>query len=193
MSKTSRSNIENSIDGIFSGLKIQNNIETKEQKEDDILNLKRKLKAYEELGSIGEIQKLIQSLQQEKEQLESKVQELRQKQPKSSLTKTKSSYLPSQVIHQYCENSEGKRKLTIHLREIDYQAILQTSRHFRTTKGLIMETITQALRAYIPQKDYKEAEREVSEKALRSVQGILESVGVSSEEIEDRLRRDMML
>ena len=102
--------------------------------------------------------------------------------------KDKESYQPSQLIRQYCDQSEGKRKLTIHLREIEYQAILKASQNMSAHKGKLMDTITRALRSYIPNNFYQEAEREVYQKAIYSVRGFLEKMGFSSDDIEKKMR-----
>lgn len=88
--------------------------------------------------------------------------------------KDREAYCPSPIILRYCEQSEGKRKLTIHLREIEYQAILKASHHLQSSKGQLMDTITRALRFYISSNYYEDAEREVYNKAMRSVQVFLE-------------------
>lgn len=109
---------------------------------------------------------------------------------KSSLReRDKQAYQPSRIIRQYCEVSEGKRKLTIHLRELEYQAILKASQGLPSTKGQIMDIITRALRFYIPRAYYEEAEKEVYQKAIHSVRGILEDMGYSLETIDERLRQ----
>lgn len=88
--------------------------------------------------------------------------------------KDREAYCPSPVILRYCDQAEGKRKLTIHLREIEYQAILKASHHLQSSKGQLMDTITKALRFYISSNYYQDAEREVYNKAMRSVQIFLE-------------------
>jgi chromosome segregation ATPase len=102
--------------------------------------------------------------------------------------KDKKSYQPSQIIRQYCDQSEGKRKLTIHLREIEYQAILKASQNMSAHKGKLMDTITRALRFYISNDYYQEAEQEVYQKAIYSVRGFLEKMGFSPEDIEKKIR-----
>jgi hypothetical protein len=98
-------------------------------------------------------------------------------------------YQPSTIIRQYCEQPEGKRKVTIHLREIEYQAILKSAEHFHSSKGQLMETITKALRFYIPSEYYKEAEKEVYQKAITAVSDLLNEMGFSKEDIQNRLQR----
>jgi predicted nucleic acid-binding Zn-ribbon protein len=138
---------------------------------------------------IDQLQNKIVELNEEKELSTAKLNQVKQHVATvmaSSLEKN--IYKPSITIRQYCEQSEGKRKLTIHLREIDYQAMLIASRHFHSNKGQLMETITKALRFYISKEDYIEAEKEVLIKAVDSVRSVLESMGFSMEEIEEKLR-----
>jgi chromosome segregation ATPase len=101
--------------------------------------------------------------------------------------KNNQAYRPSRIIKQYCEGSEGKRKLTIHLRELEYHAILKVSHSLPSTKGQMMEIITRALRSYIPKAYYEEAEKEVYQKAIHSVRGILEDMGYSLETIDEKM------
>jgi chromosome segregation ATPase len=133
-------------------------------------------------GQIGRLEQEKNKLMQGTTQLENpadlKEQPLREK--------DKQAYQPSLVISEYCEQPEGKRKLTIHLREIEYQAILRASR-YHSSKGQFMDTITKALRSYIPNEYYQEAEREVHQKVMHSVRNLLENLGFSPEEIEKKI------
>lgn len=213
MSKTnSKKKIEASIDGILGGLTIHGQGNERKDSIQEIQELKQRLAAYESLGSLEELKKereqLLQAilslkeeqgriealikkvkaetgnLKKEKEQIETSYRSL------SLYERDKQAYQPSTVILEYCEQAEGKRKLTIHLREIEYQAILKASRYLHhTSKGQLMDTITRALRFYIPKNYYLEAEQEVSCKAIYSVQGVLEGMGFSQEEIEKWIQK----
>jgi len=209
VSKThSKEKIEKSIDGILGNLIIRGR--DTDQRDKEIQDLKQKLELYEQFGPLDELKKekeeLIQtviSLKKEKDQLEHSINRIktevgstRDKKEISSVIqdislydKDKHAYQPSTIICQYCEQPEGKRKLTIHLREIEYQAILKASHHLHTSKGQLMDTITRALRFYISKGYYIEAEREVSFKAIHSVRSVLEGLGFSQEEIEKRIKR----
>lgn len=251
----SKDKIGKSIDGILGNLTIRGREEKKEESM-ELEDLKRRLAAYEKMGSLKDLQQEralllaqkqqireeIQQAVEAKEQLrqehmklqqliegknkevdslfteitrlnkdkESVIQELahlkkdlqhqiNQKQQQSGQKQTttllgtsvyekdKQSYQPPAVIRQYCEQPEGKRKLTIHLREIEYQAILKASHHLHSRKGQVMDTITRALRLYISTDHYIDAEREVFLKAIHSVRSVLEQMGYSTEEIEKRL------
>lgn len=149
-------------------------------------------------GLSQEQSKLIQVMNETKEQI-NRLEQEKSKQmqetgqsdtvdfKKTSLReKDKQAYQPSLIISEYCERPEGKRKLTIHLREIEYQAILRASR-YHSSKGQFMDTITKALRSYIPNEYYQEAEREVHQKVMHSVRNLLENLGFSPEEIEKKI------
>jgi len=191
----SKEKIEKSIDNILGNLNIRpRDNEKQESKKEEMEVLKQKLAVYEEvMGSL-------EFLNSKKEQLLREISSLEQEFQNSGSPRTlnekemslhernKHAYQPTQIIRQYCEQPEGKRKLTIHLREIEYQAILKAS-HITRSKGQLMDVITKALRFYIPPRYYEEAEHEVSVKAVESVRVLLEEMGFSTEEIEQRLRR----
>lgn|GEM_PF-5181868 len=190
----SKEKIEKSIDNIFGNLNIRPRDHEKQESKKEVEILKQKLAVYEEMmGSL-------ESLNSRKEQLLKEISLLEQEfqNPNSQRQlngkemslheRNKQAYQPSSIIRQYCEQQEGKRKLTIHLREIEYQAILKAS-HVSRSKGQLMDVITKALRFYIPPQYYEEAEHEVSVKAVESVRVLLEEMGFSTEEIEQRLRR----
>lgn len=190
----SKEKIEKSIDNILGNLNIRPRDHEKQESKKEVEVLKKRLAVYEEMmGSL-------ESLNSRKEQLIQEISLLEQEFQKSGLQRqlnekkmslherNKHAYQPSPIIRQYCEQPEGKRKLTIHLREIEYQAILKAS-HITRSKGQLMDVITKALRFYIPPRYYEEAEHEVSVKAVESVRVLLEEMGFSAEEIEQRLRR----
>jgi hypothetical protein len=197
VSKGSKERIGQSIDGILGNLTIRGR---ESEKDKELEELRKRVVAYENLGSIDE-------LRQEKEELLKAVSELKKEHVRlqSSIQDSTSNnkitdieelslyerdqhlYEPTIMIGQYCEQAEGKRKLTIHLREIEYQAILKAS-HLHSSKGQLMDTITKALRFYIPRSYYVEAEREVSLKAIQSVRGMLEQLGFSKNDIEKKLK-----
>lgn len=190
----SKEKIEKSIDNILGNLNIRPRDHEKQESKKEVEILKQKLAVYEEM--IGSLE----SLNYRKEQLLKEISLLEQEFQKSGSRsqlnekemslheRNKHTYQPSSIIRQYCEQPEGKRKLTIHLREIEYQAILKAS-HVSRSKGQLMDVITKALRFYIPPQYYEEAEYEVSVKAVESVRVLLEEMGFSTEEIEQRLRR----
>lgn len=181
----SKERISQSIDGILGNLTIRGR---NEGKENEFQELKKKLMTYEQL---------VEELKQEKENLLQIISVLKEEQllkdtlqpleAMSLLDRDKLAYKPSQIISQYCEQSEGKRKLTIHLREIEYQAMLKASQHLHSSKGQLMDTITKALRFYIPSDYYQQAEREVSLKGIQLVRGMLEQLGFSQDEIERKI------
>jgi hypothetical protein len=180
----SKERISQSIDGILGNLTIRGR---SDGNENELQDLKRKLLAYEQLGSVEDLKK-------EKEEFLEIISRLKREQKEAKPLETlslqerdKLAFKPSQKIAEYCEQSEGKRKLTIHLREIEYQAILKASQHLHSSKGQLMDTITKALRFYIPQEYYEQAEREVSLRAIELVRGMLEQLGVSQDEIERKI------
>jgi hypothetical protein len=190
----SKERIGQSIDGILGNLMIRGRDGDKDK---EVEELKKKVIAYESLGSLEDLKQqkedLIKSISDLEERL-SRLSDLVQNQTMSteailSVDRDKHAYQPSSIISQYCEQPEGKRKLTIHLREIEYQAILKASQHFHSSKGQLMDTITKALRFYIPKDYYVEAEREVSLKAVYAVRGVLEQLGFSQDEIELKLKQ----
>jgi hypothetical protein len=193
----SRERIGQSIDGILGNLTIRGR---GVEKDKDVEELRKKVTAYESLGSLEDLKqqqkdllKMISSLEEELGRLQHVIRNTKAKESIVSIEamsladRDKHAYLPTAMISQYCEQAEGKRKLTIHLREIEYQAILKASQHFHSSKGQLMDTITKALRFYIPQDYYVQAEREVSLKALNAVRGMLEPLGFSQDEIEFKL------
>jgi chromosome segregation ATPase len=149
-------------------------------------------------GLNQEQSKLIQDLNEIKEQIGQLEQEKNKRmeatgqsdpvdlRDQSLREKDKQAYQPSLVISEYCERPEGKRKLTIHLRELEYQAILRAAR-YHSSKGQFMDTITKALRFYIPNEYYQEAERDVQQKVMHSVHDFLENLGFSPEEIKKKI------
>lgn len=188
--RNSKEKIEQSIDHILGNLNIRQRDQEKHESK-EVEELKQKLTIYEEtIGSLNDLHAKKEKLLQEISQLEKKYSDLScfSYQEMSLYERDKQAYQPSQVIRQYCEQPEGKRKLTIHLREIEYQAILKASQ-LKRSKGHLMDTITKALRFYIPKSYYEEAEREVSIKAVESVRVLLDNMGFSSEEIEQHLKR----
>jgi prefoldin subunit 5 len=185
----SKERISQSIDGILGNLTIRGRDSEKDKELED---LKRS----------------VESLKREKEDLLHSIANLKQEQDDwikgnklerhkaidewSLFEKEQRTYQPSTIIQQYCEQAEGKRKLTIHLREIEYQAILKASQHFHSSKGQLMDTITKALRFYIPEAYYLEAEREVLLKAIHSVRGMLEQLGFSQTDIEKKIKESLI-
>lgn len=185
----SKERIGQSIDGILGNLTIRG-------RDSD------KGKELEELKHSLEI------LKQEKEDLLQSISDLRQERDNiikgnkhenhgsvnqwSLYEKEQYTYQPSAIIQKYCEQAEGKRKLTIHLREIEYQAILKASQHLHSSKGQLMDTITKALRFYIPETYYLDAEREVLLKAIHSVRGMLEKLGFSQIDIEKKIKETLI-
>lgn len=184
----SKERIGQSIDGILGNLTIRRKSEGK----DELQELKKKLLAYEELGSIEELKKEKEELLNIRVKMErsgsgSATDIRRGFEALALVDRDKMMYQPSQIIREYCERMEGKRKLTIHLREIEYQAILKAAQHLHSSKGQLMDTITKALRFYIPSNYYQQAEREVSLKALQSVQGMLDQLGFSKDKIGEKI------
>jgi vacuolar-type H+-ATPase subunit I/STV1 len=190
----SKERIGQSIDGILGNLTIRGRDGHKDK---DVEELHKKVLAYESLGSLEDLKqqkedllKSISDLEDELSRLQDSVRNTAESiEAIPSVDRDKNAYQPSPIISQYCEQPEGKRKLTIHLREIEYQAILKASQHFHSSKGQIMDTITKALRFYIPTDYYVEAEREVSLKAVYAVRGVLEQLGFSQDEIELKLKQ----
>jgi len=194
----SKERIGQSIDGILGNLTIRGRDGHKDK---EVEELHQKVLAYESLGSLEDLKqqkedllKSISDLEDELSRLQDLIQNIAKEQTESieaipSVDRDKHAYQPSLIISQYCEQPEGKRKLTIHLREIEYQAILKASQHFHSSKGQLMDTITKALRFYIPKDYYVEAEREVSLKAVYAVRGVLEQLGFSQDEIELKLKQ----
>jgi prefoldin subunit 5 len=185
----SKERIGQSIDGILGNLTIRGRDSEKDKE-------------------LEELKRSLEILKQEKEDLLQSISDLRQERNNISkgnkhekhksvnqwslYEKEQCTYQPSAIIHQYCEQAEGKRKLTIHLREIEYQAILKASQHFHSSKGQLMDTITKALRFYIPEAHYVEAEREVLLKAIHSVRGMLEQLGFSKTDIEKKIKESLI-
>lgn len=195
----SKERIGQSIDGILGNLMIRGRDGDKDK---EVEELKKKVIAYESLGSLEDLKqqkedliKSISDLEEHLSRLQNSVQNIKAEEQTisteaiPSVDRDKHAYQPSPIISQYCEQPEGKRKLTIHLREIEYQAILKASQHFHSSKGQLMDTITKALRFYIPKDYYVEAEREVSLKAVYAVRGVLEQLGFSQDEIELKLKQ----
>lgn len=195
----SKERISQSIDGILGNLMIRGRDSDKDK---EVEELNKKVIAYESLGSLEDLKqqkedllKSISGLEEELSRLQDLIQNIKAREQAGSIQeipsaeRDKHAYQPSPIIRQYCEQPEGKRKLTIHLREIEYQAILKASRHFHSSKGQLMDTITKALRFYIPKEYYVEAEREVSLKAVYAVRGVLEQLGFSQDEIELKLKQ----
>lgn len=195
----SKERIGQSIDGILGNLMIRGRDGDKDK---EVEELKKKVIAYESLGSLEDLKqqkedliKSISDLEEHLSSLQDLVQNIKAEDQTisteaiPSVDRDKRAYQPSPIISQYCEQPEGKRKLTIHLREIEYQAILKASQHFHSSKGQLMDTITKALRFYIPKDYYVEAEREVSLKAVYAVRGVLEQLGFSQDEIELKLKQ----
>jgi hypothetical protein len=191
----SKEKIGQSIDGILGNLTIRGR---ESEKDKELEQLRKKVAAYESLGSLEQLNrekedliKCISDLKEEYQAIQNSQAALRLFNEDMSLTeRDKSAYRPTEIISQYCEQAEGKRKLTIHLREIEYQAILSASKHFYSSKGQLMDTITKALRFYIPNSYYLEAERQVALKAVHSVQGMLKDLGFSPEEVDHKLKRE---
>lgn len=135
----SKERIGQSIDGILGNLTIRGRDSEKD-------------KELEELKHSLEI------LKQEKEDLLQSISDLRKERDNiikgnkhenhksvnqwSLYEKEQCTYQPSAIIQQYCEQAEGKRKLTIHLREIEYQAILKASQHFHSLQHVFFSSIT---------------------------------------------------
>lgn len=186
----SKERISQSIDGILGNLNIRGRDSSKDK---ELEELKRSLEILKQEKE--DLLQSISNLKQEHDDL------IRGKQPESNkpinqwslFEKEQCTYQPSAIIQQYCEQAEGKRKLTIHLREIEYQAILKASQHFHSSKGQLMDTITKALRFYIPEAYYLEAEREVLLKAIHSVRGMLEQLGFSQTDIEKKIKECLIL
>lgn len=186
----SKERISQSIDGILGNLNIRGRDSSKDK---ELEELKRSLEILKQEKE--DLLKSISNLKQEHDNL------IRGNPPESNkpinqwslFEKEQCTYQPSAIIQQYCEQAEGKRKLTIHLREIEYQAILKASQHFHSSKGQLMDTITKALRFYIPEAYYLEAEREVLLKAIHSVRGMLEQLGFSQTDIEKKIKECLIL
>jgi prefoldin subunit 5 len=186
----SKERISQSIDGILGNLNIRGRDSAKDK---ELEELKRSLEILKQEKE--DLLQSISNLKQEHDKL------IRGNQPESNkpinqwslFEKEQCTYQPSAIIQQYCEQAEGKRKLTIHLREIEYQAILKASQHFHSSKGQLMDTITKALRFYIPEAYYLEAEREVLLKAIHSVRGMLEQLGFSQIDIEKKIKECLIL
>lgn len=193
----SKERIGQSIDGILGNLAIRGR---EADKDNEVEDLRKKINAYESIGSLEDLkqqkEELLQSisgLEDELRRLQDLIHNTKVKEPTVSIEsmslvdREKHAYIPTTITSQYCEQAEGKRKLTIHLREIEYQAILKASQHLHSSKGQLMDTITKALRFYIPRDYYVQAEREVSLKAFNAVRGMLERLGFSHDEIELKL------
>jgi hypothetical protein len=195
----SKERIGQSIDGILGNLTIRGRYAA--DKDNEVEELRKKLLAYESHGSLADLKQQkedllisISGLKNELMRLQNSIQNIKAHEQTGSIEaipyidRDKYAYQPSPIISQYCEQPEGKRKLTIHLREIEYQAILKASQH-HSSKGQLMDMITKALRFYIPKDYYVEAEREVSLKAIHAVRGVLEQLGFSQDEIELKLKQ----
>jgi prefoldin subunit 5 len=184
----SKERISHSIDGILGNLTIRGR---DSEKDKELEELKRSLEILKR-----EKEDLLQSISDLKQEHDDIIQSNKRENHKpinqwSLFEKEQCTYQPSALIQQYCEQAEGKRKLTIHLREIEYQAMLKASQHFHSNKGQLMDTITKALRFYIPEAYYLDAEREVLLKAVHSVRGMLEQLGFSQTDIEKKIKESL--
>jgi prefoldin subunit 5 len=179
----SKERISHSIDGILGNLTIRGR---DSEKDKELEELKRSLEILKR-----EKEDLLQSISDLKQEHDNKRENHKPIHQWSLFEKEQCTYQPSAIIQQYCEQAEGKRKLTIHLREIEYQAMLKASQHFHSNKGQLMDTITKALRFYIPEAYYLDAEREVLLKAVHSVRGMLEQLGFSQTDIEKKIKESL--
>ena len=185
----SKERIGQSIDGILGNLTIRGRDSEKDKELEELKHSLEILKKEKE-----DLSQSISDLRQERDNIieGNKYENHKSVNQRSLYEKEQCTYQPSAIIQQYCEQAEGKRKLTIHLREIDYQAILKASQHFHSSKGQLMDTITKALRFYIPETYYLEAEREVLLKAIHSVRGMLEKLGFSQTDIEKKIKETLI-